>query len=316
MPRRLLTWLFLIVAIGLALAALRHSSWVHFTRGTDAYVVQVKDVGGLREGTEIYMAGFQVGEVSEIRVISRPTLHFDLELQVRSDIPMPEGTLAVMVSRGFGGSRVLELRPPVDGGGQAMLPGSRLQAISEPELGDVILRADQAFRQLGEVAADLKAFTSAEVTQPGLLQTVARFEGTLQQIDRTLESAQEVLDRLDGTAVSVDASFSRGIEDFSRTMESVDRVAQDLDAVIIEEKSSLDAVLVEARMRLEQLGDVLEGFDREDLQDLYSTLDQLDRASRDLAILMEAMKGRPLHTLRKGVPSEGSEVELSEAGDE
>jgi phospholipid/cholesterol/gamma-HCH transport system substrate-binding protein len=316
MSRRLLTWLFMIVALGLALAALRYSSWVHFTRGTHAFLVQVRDVGGLREGTEIYMAGFQVGEVSEIRVISTPTLHFDLELQVRRDIPILEGTIAVMVSRGFGGIRVLELRPPVDAGQQAMEPGSRLQALSEPELGDVILRADQAFRQLGEVAADLKAFTSAEVPQPGLRQTVARFESTLQQIDETLASSQLVLDRVDETAVSIDSSFNKGIEDFSRTMESVDRVAQDLDAVIVEEKATLDAVLVEARVRLEQLGDVLEGYDKENLQDLYSALDHLDNASRDLAILMEAMKDRPLHTIRKGVASENVDPESVKEEDE
>ena len=89
---------------------------------------------------------------------------------------------------------------------------------------------------------------------------------------------------------------------------------EEIDAVIVEEKAALDAVLTEATERLSQLEDVLQGFERGSLQDLYSALDHLDDASRDLAILMEAMKDRPFRTLRKGVPAEDDEEKKDGSG--
>lgn len=293
------TGLFLLVAGGLLLSAYLYSSLTHYSRKASTFYADGPDIGGVEEGTAVFMGGYQIGTIRAVKVLLDPALRFELELSLKKDVPIPKGTLAVSANRSLSGSRFLDLRPPA-GGGAALPPGSHLTITSEPGLQAVLTRADQAFAHLAEVAAEANKVFAAEPGQPGIKDALARVSRAVADADVAASAAGRLFGRLDKTAEKIAPSLATGADALAGTMQSAKSAAGRLDHLLEKEEPAIDQVLTQAAQRLTELKGVLSGYDAATNPSIRSTLEHLDAATKNLQDLTADVKAHPWKLLRKG----------------
>lgn len=304
--RDFLSGLFVLSAGLLLLIGYGYSSLIHFRHGARSYYVEVPSVFGLAEGTAVMMSGYPVGEVRRIEVHTSPALRFVLELRIRRDISIPAGTRAVVTSRALNvtASRIIELRAPAEPG-PALEPGARLQGDVEPSLNDVLLRAEAAFKGFSELAQEVQR-PLGEGKEPGFRAVLLGIDRNLTEFQRTLAKMNAVMARMDATFETISTSaetISRSAEVLGRGSAQAETTFAHLDATLDRQELELEAVLKEAKARLQEMQTLIHSYQMENNEDLRDSLRGLNAASKDLELFMAALRRSPWRTMRKGAPT-------------
>ena len=297
--RDFITGLFLLAAGGLLLAAYLYSSLTHFSRKASTYYADGADIGGVEEGTDVAMGGYRMGTIRTIKVLFDPALHFELELSLKRDIPIPKGTIAVSANRSLSGSRFLDLRPPA-GGGPHLAPGSHLPIEVEPGLQAVLTRADHAFEYLALVSAEANKIFAAEPGSPGIRDAIARLSRAVADADAAANAAGKLIGRLDHTTEQLGPSLTASAEALAGTLQNTKSAAGRLDQLLEKEAPAIDEVLTQAAARMSEMKTLLSGYDAEKNPSIKATLEHLDAATKSLQDLTADVKAHPWKLLRKG----------------
>jgi phospholipid/cholesterol/gamma-HCH transport system substrate-binding protein len=274
----------------------------HFTRDVSVYYADGTDIAGLEEGSDVEMGGYKVGTIRKVRVLSEPSLHFELALAVRKEIPVPQGSRAVGANHSLSGSRFLDLRPPA-GGGPALPPGGHLPVEEEPTIQMIMTKADQAFANLTDVTAHLQTLVAADAggKNPGLKDAFARLSKVLADADAAANAAAKMMARLDRTVEKIEPSLASGAKSLESTMQTADSAAHRLDRLLEEEGPQLDRVLKTAEARLAELKglhDLLASYDANDNPQIHATLQHLEAATKSLEELLADVKAHPWKLIR------------------
>ena len=90
----------------------------------DLYKLETSNMSGIGVGTQVLMAGYDVGKISKIDVSYDPSLTFEVEMALKPEVPIPSGVVAQLGTKLAGGG-VINLVPPayIDG---FLEPGSTL----------------------------------------------------------------------------------------------------------------------------------------------------------------------------------------------
>ncbi len=287
--------LFVIAAAALLLAVYLHSSLVHFTRNTRNFTVEADDLSGVAEGTEVVMGGYRLGAVDSVKVITEPSLHFELEIAVRRDVPVPKGTKVVIATKSLGGARYLVLTPPAKAAGE--LPeGSRLRAEPQADFQQVLTTAQAALADFAGVASDLHSFTSGDASREGLAKVIKR-------LDKTLADGDAMILRVNSAVASLTPGLDRGMARLEGTLANSEQAAGKLDALLASEGPELDKVLKLAQRRLEEmqaLSELLKHYDPGHNPEIRDLLKHLDGSSKNLEALLAELRRRPWLLIRKG----------------
>lgn len=105
-----------IVGFGVLMVAAAFAVFVSGTIGRQSQSgaidlnARFASVGGVISGTDIRMAGVKIGTVTGI-VLDPKTYDASLTLNIRSDIPVPEDSVAKIVSDGLLGSAYVSIEP-------------------------------------------------------------------------------------------------------------------------------------------------------------------------------------------------------------
>lgn len=296
------TGLFLLLAGGLLVAAYLYISLSRFSRNTEIYYADSTDVGGLQEGSDVEMEGYRLGTIKRIHLRHDPRLRFELELALPTEIPIPQGTRAVVTSRSLTGGRFLDLRPPAVGGAR-LRPKSHLVVETEPEWQDIIKKVDSAFANLVQITAELRQFVALEGDTAGLRSTFARLDRAVADADTTVRAANRLIERLDGTARQIAPSLESSAQALAGTVQNTESAARRFDALLEKQGPALEELLQQGNARLAELRDLsalLAGYDTEKNQTIRDTLKHLNAASKSLEELLSDVKRHPWKLIRVG----------------
>jgi phospholipid/cholesterol/gamma-HCH transport system substrate-binding protein len=114
----------------------------------EGYQVEARfsDVGGLREGAAVSIAGVQVGSVSQVKLDDYAAL---VTLRMDPNVKLPEGTIASIRTSGLIGEQFIYISP--GGGEENIQPGERIEE-TQPAVDLHSLISKYAF---GDVDSDL-----------------------------------------------------------------------------------------------------------------------------------------------------------------
>ena len=188
----------------------------------NTYRVLFSDVTGLVKGDEVRIAGVRVGQVESIAVASADKpLHGDpvaeVKMQVRSDVPLPDGVLATIRYRNLVGQRYIAL---TEGPGSAgrRLPADGLipLAHTKPALDLTVLFG--GFRPLFQALSPadmnrlsyeiIQVFQGEGGTVDTLLAHVASLTNSLADKDKVIGSVIDNLTKVLGTVAARDQQLS------------------------------------------------------------------------------------------------------------
>jgi phospholipid/cholesterol/gamma-HCH transport system substrate-binding protein len=165
----------------------------------------------LKQGQEVWLAGFAVGTVDRVEL--RPDGWLDVWITVEEKYPVPEGSIAQLKTASFFGDMAINLEPPLNFR-SSVRPGDTIPAAPPPPTMDALLsRLDSVSRGVSDVA---QAFE---------IQMVR--EGGIQDLKGTISSTNRLVRQISQIADEQSRELSRLTRNLNRSVSAIDSVVVD-----------------------------------------------------------------------------------------
>lgn len=194
---------------------------------TNSYHGVYTDLHGLEEQAPVYIRGHKVGQVDAIHYDFTRDSSFTVDMSIRKDILLPEGTQLVLVADGLLGGKALELR--LGDRSESIAHGAFLPTAYEPSLveslqGTVLAHLDEAIQDVDKAVKNVDSLVAALQTQ---------VEGN--HIKRSLTN----IDRISDDLTSVSAELKTVMNDqVPRILNNADTAIANLNTVVAEVKAA------------------------------------------------------------------------------
>lgn len=165
---------------------------------TNAYHGTFAHLHGLEEQAAVYILGHKVGQVDRLHYDFTRDSAFLVDISIRKDIALPQGTTMALISDGMLGGMAIELRLPVnneleDEGmrGLVIAKGSYLPTTYVPGLieslqGELLAHVDEAVQEVDSLVAALRTQVEGEHIKHSL-ENVDRISGDLTSVSAKLK---------------------------------------------------------------------------------------------------------------------------------
>lgn len=165
----------------------------------------------LKQGQEVWLAGFAVGTVERVEL--RQDGFLDVWMQIEQKYSVPEGAIAQLKTASFFGDMAINLEPPLQFR-SSVQPGDTIPAAPPPPTMDALLaRLDTVSRGVSDVA---QAFE---------IQMVR--EGGIEDLKGTISSTNRLVRQISGIADVQSRELSRLTRSLNRTVSAIDSAVVD-----------------------------------------------------------------------------------------
>ena len=165
----------------------------------------------LKQGQEVWLAGFAVGTVDRVEL--RPDGWLDVWMAVEEKYTVPDGAIAQLKTASFFGDMAINLEPPLNFR-SSVRPGDTIPAAPPPPTMDALLsRLDSVSRGVSDVA---EAFQ---------IQMVR--EGGIQDLKGTISSTNRLVRQISQIADEQSREFSRLTRNLNRSVSAIDSAVVD-----------------------------------------------------------------------------------------
>lgn len=295
-----------LLVLGALVVGVFSFMWVgrSFGRNVAPLYTDVSDVQGIGSESPVFLNGFNVGRVSEVRpVVVDGQLMFRLRLDViwRLDddapVPLPRGLRARVVPPALDigrGSIVLEMPAP-QAAPVALNPGDVIPSV---KIGGTTNRMQLVVDSVGR---DLRL-------------AIASVEKLIKSLEVTVASASTTMQTANGMLVAANKEVPGIMSGVRTTLASADSLMKSLQGVTPATVATLDSVralLGDSRLAISRATEFLDNNEPQ----LASTLANLDQASAVLSHLLEEVSRRPIKAIT-GVrpPARTANGDVKQAG--
>lgn len=219
---------------------------------TNAYYGVFHNLHGLEEQAAVYIRGHKVGQVDAIHYDFTRDSAFTIDISIRKDIALPEGTQMALVSDGLLGGMAVELQfpdksqiaedsSPIEKG--AFLPTIYVPSLIESLQGELLAHINQAVQDVDEFIADLQGQVQGEHLK-STLKNVDRVSGDLTVVSSDLKKLMnnrvpEIVNNAD-TAIANLNSIVADVKaaNIKSTVARVDTAVDGVNALIADVRSN------------------------------------------------------------------------------
>jgi phospholipid/cholesterol/gamma-HCH transport system substrate-binding protein len=172
--------------------------------------VQFDDVAGLKEKSDVRMAGVLVGKVAKIRLVGGKAL---VDIELTRDVELRNGASASIQSLGMLGDKYVELIPGAVGA-PALAEGTTLK-------GETPVSFDQITRLARDIEVDIRDITSNLKSSLGGALGEERLTGIVENV---LVLSQELRKLLESNRANIDSTTANFREFSTQMTQLVDRI--------------------------------------------------------------------------------------------
>lgn len=172
MKRRLLwivelfIWLLILFLVSSGIMFAKYN----YKKNFNTYQIFLPDVDGLINGSPVRLMGIQVGYVNQLDIVGEDV--YVKFIITAPNVKIPQGSTATVEFSGLGGSKSLELYPPVPG-----KTSSRFIITQSPKrIHDSLGLLNEMFNKIIEITYDVSHF----MKQVGIIDNQAAFKTTKQ----------------------------------------------------------------------------------------------------------------------------------------
>jgi len=250
----------LFVVVGLALlAALLVSFSKGVTRFSRNYELKLRttDIGGLKPGAAVLMAGYPVGNVARLS-LSPNGESVVLTLKIREEHRIRTNATFVLEQAGFLGDVYVAVYPGEDLSARFFAPGEEatcpppfnLQQTARDASG-FIQRIDHTARRLDETIADIRRLALSE-------ENLHQVSNTLTRLGATARQAEAAVQRVNGLLESNAPTLSHSLSNLARFSEQLSRFSADLNALLTNNAGEIESAVRNVDAASAQLKGVLD----------------------------------------------------------
>ena len=233
---------------------------------TNSYHGVFYNLHGLEEQAAVYIRGHRVGQVDVIHYDFTADSAFTVDLSIRKDIALPQGTAMALVSDGLLGGMAVELQFPentnnanlatVEKG--AYLPTMYVPGIMESLKGDLMAHIDQAILSVDSLVASLQDQVNGGHIKSSLVN-VDRITSDLttvssdlkhvmkNQVPRIVNNADTTLANLNTIVADIkSADLASTVARVDTAVENVNSLVTEVRKPIVPLMQHIDATVVSA----------------------------------------------------------------------
>ena len=214
---------------------------------TNSYHGVFYNLHGLEEQAAVYIRGHRVGQVDVIHYDFTADSAFTVDLSIRKDIALPQGTAMALVSDGLLGGMAVELQFPentnnadlasVEKG--AYLPTMYVPGIMESLKGDLMAHIDQAILSVDSLVASLQDQVNGGHIKSSLVN-VDRITSDLTTVSSDLKHVMKnqvpkIVNNADTTLANLNAVVADiKSADLASTVARVDTAVENVNSLVTE----------------------------------------------------------------------------------
>jgi phospholipid/cholesterol/gamma-HCH transport system substrate-binding protein len=293
-----------VVAIAVMIWGLMYLKGLEIFKNKRTFYAEYETVNGLVPANSISIKGMKVGQVKDLYFSKKDPRKIIVELVIENDYPIPENSVARIVSTGLIGSKEIEIA--LGDSKELLKNGDTLLAFTEATLGEEVnrqilplkIKAESLISSIDTVATIIQQLLN-ENTRQNLVKAVEHIKQALENLAHTtynidtlvsteknhlaaiitnVESISYNLRQNNDKIRNILANFSNISDSLART--NIPGVIRNVDKTV----TDLDMTISKINNGQGSLGMLLND------QKLY---DELTKAARDLNLLLEDIKANP-----------------------
>jgi ABC-type transporter Mla subunit MlaD len=277
---------FVLIGMGVGLGVYTTLIVDTTTQEYSIYRLDAANVSGIEVGTPILMAGYGVGKVTNIEVLYKPSLRFEVTMSLKPEVPIPLGVIPQMGTRLAGGG-LINLVPPERITG-FLESNARLTLEPSTDIQSLLDSADSILKDLAVMTKRGREFV--EDPKQGL-------ELRLKEVDMILSQVNELLRELTQLTRTSEGML---LDSAPLVQQSLSN-AETLSADSIDLMGQMGESLKEFDAQVSTLGTLMNSYDPGTNTEVNAIFESLEQSTSSLTRLMHSIEKRPLRTLRKGV---------------
>ena len=239
------------VCVFLLIFGLNYLKGVNIFSPTNAYHGIYYNLHGLEEQAAVYIRGHKVGQVDAIHYDFTRDSAFTIDISIRRDIALPQGTQMALVSDGLLGGMAIELQLPeqslITNHQSPIEKGSFLSTTYVPGLmeslqGELLAHVDEAIQDVDSLVAELQAQVAGGHIQ-ATLTNVDRVSGDLSVVSADLKrmmnnQVPRIVNNADTAVANLNTVIAEVRQaDLKATVGKVDKAVADVNGLISDVRS-------------------------------------------------------------------------------
>ena len=209
---------FTLLAIVILYLGITYLKGLSLSARSKTYYVAMNDVTGINVATRVFVNGYKVGSVREMKYDYRNNGETILTLTLDPDIKLPQGTQVQVAQTLFSGALVNLILPEVETGAylnaKDTIPMSTRQSAKSleqlqdefvPRISTTLSRMDSVLLQANAILSN----PNIEPTLADVRQSAQHINASSAQLQRSLSSLPTIMGRIDHTSANVESFASR-----------------------------------------------------------------------------------------------------------
>jgi phospholipid/cholesterol/gamma-HCH transport system substrate-binding protein len=205
-----------------------------FGKKTVTYYADFQDAGGVTKGTKVLLAGVEVGEVSDVKLMG-PN-HARLSLAVEEEIPVPKNSTVVLPASLISlGDNPLEIMAPVPATTERAAPGDVFVGREGSPLEGILPDTGETMKELNATLAATRKLLEDKELQGDVKDLLKTTNATLSQATATLKQFEGVAGQAGGLIGDNRALINKAMNEATLTLSEV-RQGTEMVTRILEER--------------------------------------------------------------------------------
>jgi phospholipid/cholesterol/gamma-HCH transport system substrate-binding protein len=269
----------------------------------DEYFVELHNVSGIRTGSPVTYAGYQVGQLANIRPIrGAGTTRYQLQLLIKSGWQIPQDSSATIITPGLLAEKQLDIS---EGKSRDMLkPGATINGIEAEDMFKLVGKMSAQFQQLSDQGLrPLFDTINHEITTsvPALTQQTAKL---LKQLNASAERLLQLMQaadnkRLDTILVNTETMTKNLLtvsDRLSNAATQVDTLLQNTTSMMNENNKDLRQAVIDLRTSMDVVA-----------TNINSVVDHIDTTARNMSEFSRQIRSNPGVILNSKPPKDEAE---------
>jgi phospholipid/cholesterol/gamma-HCH transport system substrate-binding protein len=300
-----LVGIFVLVAAALLIGTILAVSGT-FSSGGVPHHTYFKSAGGLVPGAMVRYGGMDAGKVDAVRVDPNDSTRIEVDFRVKPNIPVKTDSIAKISALGALSDNYVEISTGTKDG-QLAPSGSELQSATTlgiADLGDMIGGltpiANQVMHTLNERLVELQV-TIARVNDLLNDKNRQNVSGTLTNLNGMLAEDRPKVSATLTNVQAASAKIGPVLDDLKKTMAEANTTLSHVDAVVVENREDIRAIVVKLRDTLttaSALMDQIKDITDNNEDNIDEILLNIRAASENLRELTQELKTRPSTLIR------------------
>lgn len=282
----------------------------NFLKGKDVFIKErtfyaiYTDVSGLTKSNPIYINGLRAGQISNLYFEEGYTGRIIAELQITSDFPIPENSIAKIISTDLMGTKAVGLslgnsnKLLEDGDTLNASIESTLQEQMEQTLGPLKNKAEQLLSSVDEILTNLQGVLNSETSEnikislARLDQSLENMESLTGNLDTLVNQEKNSIQKILANAESITNNLKNNNESLTAIIQNFHQISDSLVA------ADMASTLHHANKALSDFSGIMNKINEGQgsmgmLMNNDTLYLELEKSARDLNLLLEDIKTNP-----------------------